>query len=110
MRRLEVRYQDSASEDLQDIYLYLVSRGVSVSSARAYVMRIRESCSRIGDAAEGGRRRNDLAPGLRTWAFERRAVITYRIEEDVVIVENVFYGGRDIDAIYAKQLRRDDRP
>lgn len=106
MRRLEVRYQDSASEDLQDIYLHLVSRGVSVSSARAYVMRIRTSCNRIGDAPEGGRQISGLAPGLRSWAFERRAV--YRIEGDVVIVENVFYGGRDIDAIYAQQSRRND--
>lgn len=100
MRRLKVVYQDSASDDLQDIYLFLLSRGASAGVARSYVGRIRASCRRIGDAPEAGRQRGDLAPGLRTWIFEGRAVIAYRIERDGVVVEHVFHGGRDYATLY----------
>lgn len=110
MKRLRVQYQDSAADDLQDIYLFVVSRGASAGTARAYVDRIRAACRRIGHAPEGGRPRDDLAPGLRTWAFERRAVIAYRIEHDGVVVERVFYGGRDIDGLYAPRSRHGKGP
>lgn len=101
MKRLRVRYQDSAADDLQSIYLILRSQGANVNTARGYADRIRAACKRIGDAPEGGRSRDDLAPGLRTSGFERRAVIAYRIERDHVVIERVLYGGRDIDGLYA---------
>jgi hypothetical protein len=44
--------------------------------------------------------RDDLQPGLRTVPFEHSAVIAYVVEGDQVSVINVFYGGRDYDALY----------
>ena len=32
--------------------------------------------------------------------FERSAVIVYRVEPDHVLITNVFYGGRDYEALY----------
>lgn len=107
MKRREVRYQESAVEGLQDIYLYPISKGASARSPRAYVNRIRESCSRMRDVPEGGRPRDDLAPGLRIWAFERRAIITDRLEPDALVIERVLYGGRDIDGLHPRS-RRDE--
>nr|WP_260682893.1 type II toxin-antitoxin system RelE/ParE family toxin [Rhizobium laguerreae] len=55
-------------------------------------------CRKIGDAPNGGRPRDDLAPGLRTVPFEHSAVIAYHVTDAVEIV-NVFYGGRDYEAL-----------
>lgn len=56
-------------------------------------------CRKIGDAPNGGRPRDDLEPGLRTVPFERTAIVAYRVTDNVEIT-NVFYGGRDYEALY----------
>jgi toxin ParE1/3/4 len=38
--------------------------------------------------------RDDLAPGIRTTGFERRATIYFKLVEDRVIILGIFYGGR----------------
>ena len=48
----------------------------------------------------GGVARDDLQPDLRTVPFEHSAVIAYVVEDDQVSVTNVFYGGRDYEALY----------
>jgi toxin ParE1/3/4 len=48
----------------------------------------------------GGIARDDLQPGLRTVPFEHSAVIAYVVEDDRVAITNVFYGGRDYEALY----------
>jgi toxin ParE1/3/4 len=48
----------------------------------------------------GGIARDDLHPGLRTVPFEHTAVIAYVVEDDQVCITNVFYGGRDYEALY----------
>lgn len=70
--------------------------------------RIIERCRRIGIAPFGGRPRDDLAAGLRTVPCERRAVIAYRVIDDIVEVTNVFYGGRDYEALYRGRPAEDD--
>jgi toxin ParE1/3/4 len=64
------------------------------------VRRIREHCQRIGIVPLGGIARDDLQPGLRTVPFEHSAVIAYVVESEQVVVTNVFYGGRDYEALY----------
>jgi toxin ParE1/3/4 len=105
VRRLEVRWRREALNDLRDIYRIALRIGAGPTTAQRFVRRIRERCSRIGDAPHGGAARDDLAPGLRTVPFERRAVIAYLVIEDVVEITNVFYGGRDYEALY----RGDDK-
>ncbi len=74
----------------------------SVDVALGFTLRVRERCERIGDAPRGGRPRDDLAPGLRTVPFERSAVIAYVIENGRVQITNIFYGGRDYEALYRR--------
>jgi toxin ParE1/3/4 len=72
------------------------------------VTRIIERCQRIGIVPHGGRSRDDLAAGLRTVPFERRAVIDYRVTDEIVEITNVFYGGRDYEALYRGRPAEDD--
>jgi toxin ParE1/3/4 len=44
--------------------------------------------------------RDDLKPGLRTVPFEHSAVIAYTVEDRRVRITNIFYGGRDYEALF----------
>jgi toxin ParE1/3/4 len=64
-----------------------------------YAARIEEQCKGIGNIPYSGRPRDDLAPDLRTVAFEESALICYVIEEEIVWITNIFRRGRDYEAI-----------
>jgi toxin ParE1/3/4 len=100
MRRLEVRFGPEALDDLLWIYRFVHRAAGSPVTAHRYLTRIREKCRRIGDVPYGGRARDDPAPGLRTTPFEKSAVIAYEVEANCVRITNVFYGGRDYEALY----------
>ncbi|WP_348632086.1 type II toxin-antitoxin system RelE/ParE family toxin [Mesorhizobium sp. M2E.F.Ca.ET.219.01.1.1] len=96
---------------MAEVYRFIATQGQSRNVALAFVRRIHARCRKIGDAPNGGRPRDDLQPGLRTVPFERSTVIAYRVGKTVEIV-NVFYGGRDYEALYGattKALRNKSR-
>ena len=100
MPRFELRYRPAAVADLEDIFRAVLRVSTSPVVARRYVERIRDRCRRIAVLPQGGRLRDDLAPGLRSVPFERRAVIVYRVLGQTVEITNVFHGGRDYAALY----------
>jgi toxin ParE1/3/4 len=100
MRRMRVEFRPSADDDLIAIFDYVFDANRSAATARRFTRRIRERCHLIGNAPLGGRTRDDLFPGLRTVPFESSAVIAYLIEGDCVEIANIFYGGRDFEALY----------
>jgi toxin ParE1/3/4 len=83
IRRLEVEYRESASNDLADIFRHIVEAGGSPDVALKFVLRIQDRCQSIGNAPRGGRSRDDIAPGLRTVPFEHSAIIAYVINDDL---------------------------
>lgn len=99
MQRTKVIYRPEAIADLKDIYRIVAGVSQSHEVASGFVDRIMVRCRKIGNAPHGGAPRDDLEAGLRMVPFERRAVIAYRVEKDVEIL-NVFYGGRDYEAVY----------
>ncbi|MGF9692966.1 type II toxin-antitoxin system RelE/ParE family toxin [Rhizobium sp. 0TCS1.26] len=99
MRRLPVVYRLVAIEDLENTYLFILEVSGSSKVASGFVERIMARCRRIGNVPSGGRPRDDLAPGLRVVPFERAAVIAYVMKGDRVEITNVFYGGRDYEAL-----------
>ncbi|MCJ2132093.1 type II toxin-antitoxin system RelE/ParE family toxin [Methylobacterium sp. E-045] len=100
MRRLAVFFRPEALDDLGDIFRFVRQASGNTSVAASFVRRIKARCDRIGDAPRAGRPRDDLISGLRTVPFERSAVIAYLIEDDRVRITNVFYGGKDYEALY----------
>lgn len=100
MKRLEVKLSEEAIADLNTIYVYVFDRTQSAKVADGFVDRIEARCQKIGDAPHGGKARNDLAPGVRTVPFEKAALIAYRAEADRVVITNVFYRGRDVEAAF----------
>lgn len=108
VRRAPVSFRPEARDDLIEIFRLILRLSGSTSVARNFVERIRDRCNRIGLVPEGGYRRDDLEPGLRTVPFERSAVVAYRFENGRVRITNVFYGGRDYEALY--RGRGDEAP
>ena len=100
MRRFNVVSRPEAVADLEEVFRYVLDRSQSPGVARRFVGRIRDRCRRIGDAPFGGVGRDDLAPGVRPAAFERRAVIACRAIDGVVEITNIVYGDRDYEALF----------
>jgi toxin ParE1/3/4 len=96
----ELRYRPAAIADLEEIFRRILQVSASPVVARRYVERIRARCRLIPTLPLAGRPRDDLAPGLRSVAFERRAVILYRVIGETVEISNIFHGGRDYAALY----------
>jgi toxin ParE1/3/4 len=99
MRQLRVHYRPEAIADLDGIFDAILRVSSNQITAERFVRRILTCCHKIGNAPYCGRPRDDLEPGLRTVPFERKAVIAYRVT-DAVEITNVFYGGRDYEALY----------
>lgn len=100
MRRFPVFLNEEAIRDLDEIYRYVAEASGSPLTAIRFVRRIRRRCLRIGNVPFGGQARDDLKPGLRTVPFEHSAVIAYTVEERRVRIGNIFYGGRDYEALF----------
>lgn len=99
IQRLVVVLSENAISDLEAIASYILEASGSENVAKGFVDRIRERCQSIGNAPRGGRSRDDISLGLRTVPFEHSAVIAYVIESDAVLIVNIFYGGRDYEAL-----------
>jgi toxin ParE1/3/4 len=97
--RLNVELDVSARNDLVEIWEYISENSVSDTVADRFVARIKASCDKVGNAPNGGRARDDIFPGLRMVPFEHSAVILYVVETERVLIKNIFYGGRDYEAL-----------
>jgi toxin ParE1/3/4 len=93
----EVRFRPLAEADLADLYEYLSEHAGSAIGG-AYIDRIETLCRTLSELPRRGAPRDDLAPGIRTLNFERRAVIAYRVGDSSVTIVRVFYAGRDYAA------------
>ncbi|RWP39416.1 MAG: type II toxin-antitoxin system RelE/ParE family toxin [Mesorhizobium sp.] len=99
IQRLAVVLSEEAIADLEAMAAYLLESSGSKNIADGFVDRIKQRCQSIGNAPRGGRSRDDIAPGLRTVPFEHSAIIAYVVDDDLVRIVNIFYGGRDYEAL-----------
>jgi len=99
MKSFPVKLLNSAIDDIEQIALFVADRSQSLKTALDFTDRIELQCQKIGDAPYGGVRKESLGKGLRMVPFEKSAVIFYKIEDETVWIINVFYGGRDYDAL-----------
>ena len=67
----------------------------SEERADGYVGRIVDFCNGLSTFPLRGTQRDDLLSGLRVTGFERRVTIAFIVTADAVLIEGIFYGGRD---------------
>jgi len=93
---LEVVFRPEAEADLIGLHEYIAERS-GHQIAGGYIDRIEEACMALTTFPKRGRRRDDILPGLRTIAFERRITIAYRVLKSQVEIVTIAYAGRNFE-------------
>jgi toxin ParE1/3/4 len=94
---LKVIFRPQAEADLLALYYY-IAEASGLGIAGDYIDRIEIACLSLATFPNRGTKRDDLSPGLRTIAFERRVTIAYRVLKTRVEIVTVAYGGRDFES------------
>ena len=63
--------------------------------------KLRLKCQKLETAPLRGQQRNDLMKDLRIYPLNKKNVVAFVVDEDqqAVRILNIFYGGRDYEAI-----------
>ena len=108
MKKYSVHFTPDAIKDLEDIYEYIAEQSGFPERAWAFVGRLHKQCLTLETAPFRGHARDDLMKDLRITPLEKNTVAAFMIDEQksFVLVLNVFYGGRDYEAIMAQSSER----
>ena len=98
MHSATVKFSPQSRQDLIDIGDYIAQD--SRANARRFVAKLRDQCRRIGRAPLGYVSREDLAPALRM-ATVGNYIVFFRILEDMVRIERVLHGARNLPALFS---------
>jgi toxin ParE1/3/4 len=90
----KVVFSEGAWQDVDEIYDWIEERADAEAAFR-YLTRIHDFCFTLRDFPNRGTPRDDLAPGVRTIAFEGRVVIAYTSGERGVRILRILSHGRD---------------
>jgi toxin ParE1/3/4 len=88
-----------AHNDLVDVREWIMSE-TNAETAEQYIDRVKARLGRLTDFPNRGTPRSDLAPGLRTLSFERRLIIAYRVELEIVRIVRVVDAKRDLRRLF----------
>jgi toxin ParE1/3/4 len=86
-----------AEADLLDIWDFIAED--SEANADRFLDVLNHKLQRIAQMPSMGRRREELAPGLRSFPV-RNYSLFYQITEDGIDVVRVIHGSRDIEALF----------
>jgi toxin ParE1/3/4 len=95
----EVIFAPEALTDLFELYDYIAAAS-GAERARNYTDRIVATSRNLATFPERGTSRDDLRRGLRTTTWRRRVIIAYHITTTQVVIDRIFYGGRDLTAMF----------
>jgi toxin ParE1/3/4 len=90
------RLAPQARADLGIIWNYIVKEGGNVTAADGVIDAITERFYLLSQYPRMGRARDDLRPGLRSFAVGEY-VIVYTVEHEDVEILRVFHGRQDIE-------------
>jgi toxin ParE1/3/4 len=96
-----VEFAPAAEVQLAALLSYIAEMA-SPAIAFDFVDAIVEHCESFATFPHRGTMRDDLRPGLRVTSFKKRAVIAFRVKDDVVQVLGIFYGGQDFEAAFER--------
>jgi toxin ParE1/3/4 len=94
---VRVIFTPLAERHINSLHEYIAEHA-SDERADGYVGRIVDFCNGLSIFPLRGTQRDDLLSGLRVTGFERRVTIAFIVTADAVLIEGIFYGGRDFEA------------
>jgi toxin ParE1/3/4 len=95
---LKVYFRPQAEDDLFALYEYIASKAGGTVAGH-YLDRIEAACMALASFPQRGTLRDDIVPGLRTFGFERRATIGFRVLKTRVEIVTIAYGGRNFETV-----------
>ncbi|MGQ0711320.1 MAG: type II toxin-antitoxin system RelE/ParE family toxin [Rhodoferax sp.] len=93
-----VVFSPEAQEQLAELYCYIAEAASSDIAAR-YTEAIVSYCESLCTFPLRGTQRDDVRPGLRVTNYKKRTVIAFDVENGVVSIIGIFYGGQDYETI-----------
>jgi toxin ParE1/3/4 len=96
------RFTVPASRDLEAILDYIAEQS-SLDRAEAFLKQVNVKCQRLTQFPALGRKRDELAPGVRSLPIDAY-LIFYRLIEDGIEILRVVSGYQDLKALF------DDNP
>lgn len=93
-----VVFSPEARDDLLSLYDYIADRA-GPAVVFGFVERIEAQCLGFVTYPDRGTRRDDIRPGLLLIGFERRVTIAFHRQDDLVVIDRILYGGRDVAAL-----------
>ncbi|MDX9690731.1 MAG: type II toxin-antitoxin system RelE/ParE family toxin [Alphaproteobacteria bacterium] len=101
MKKYDVYLMPDAIKDLEGIYGYITDKSGFPERAWAYVEKLQQKCRELETAPLRGQQRDDLMHNLRIVPIDKKAVAAFLVDEEkrAVLVLNIFYGGRDYEAL-----------
>jgi toxin ParE1/3/4 len=91
-----VVFTPRSRKHLQDLYDHIADCASPVTADK-YIDRVIDYCLGLDIFPRRGRPRDDIRQSMRTLAFERRVTVAFVIENDVVAIHGVYYGGQDFE-------------
>jgi len=94
--KYRVFFAAEAQADLLELYEYIAERSGDIR-ALAYIARLEQWCASFDTFPQRGTPRDDIRPGLRITGFERRISVAFTVEDDVVTILRILYGGVELE-------------
>ena len=105
MMQYKVIFTPEALGQLTSLYRY-IALAASPEIAERYTSAIVTYCEAMHTFPNRGTRRDDVRPGLRITNYKKRAVIAFAVDDELVSIIGVYYGGQDYET--ALQLDLED--
>ncbi|MFH0782334.1 MAG: type II toxin-antitoxin system RelE/ParE family toxin [Pseudomonadota bacterium] len=101
MEMYNVYLLPDAIKDLESIYEYIAEQSGFPERAWAYIERLRRKCQDLEMTPQRSQQRSDITENLRIYPLDKKAVAAFIVDNDkqMVNILNIFYGGRDYEAI-----------
>jgi toxin ParE1/3/4 len=91
---VQIVFTPLAERQIDQPHQYITEHA-NEARADGYIGRIVDYCNGLTTFPLRGTTRDDLLPGLRIIGFERCVTIAYVVTADTVLIEGIFYGGRN---------------
>jgi toxin ParE1/3/4 len=99
---VQVIFTPLAERHIDKLQEYITMHS-SEERANGYIGRIVDFRNGRTTFPPRGARRDDILPGLRVAGFERRVNVGFVVTADTVLIEGIFYGGRDDEGMLRKR-------
>jgi len=98
----KTRYLPEAREDLTSIWWYVLRESGSIETADRILDRLDDACQLLGSQPDMGQARDELAPGIRSFAVGKYAVF-YAPDTTGIEIVQVIHGARDVPAAFRRR-------